>query len=53
MFGAEQDLTSSRTERGKKDELFDLLDEHAPEGYYFGAHPGDGSDYGFWEIDEQ
>lgn len=29
-------------------DLQDVLNEYAPAGHYFGTHPGDGSDFGFW-----
>lgn len=32
-------------------DLDQRLNELAPEGYYFGAHEGDGSDFGYWPID--
>lgn len=32
--------------------IFDALNDCAPLGLYFGAHPGDGSDYGFWMSEE-
>jgi hypothetical protein len=32
--------------------LVDLLDELSPEGHYFGSHPGNNSDYGWWPSEE-
>lgn len=31
--------------------LWDALNDCCPGGYYFGAHPGDGADFGVWPID--
>lgn len=36
-----------------RDELFQALEVYAPPGHYFGTHPGDGSDFGYWPSDEE
>lgn len=34
------------------DDLSNKLQELCPVGYYFGTHPGDGSDFGVWKENE-
>ena len=34
------------------EDIWNAMQDIAPPGYYFGAHPGDGCDYGFWQIDD-
>jgi hypothetical protein len=34
------------------EELPDLLNEHAPEGFCFGSHEGDGACFGFWSFQD-
>lgn len=34
------------------EQLNTLLNEFAPDGYYWGAHPGDGASLGFWKHED-
>ena len=34
------------------EDIFDAMQDLSPEGHYFCAHPGDGADFGYWEIEE-
>ena len=35
------------------EDLFDAIQEFLPEGFYCGAHPGDGSDFGIWKHEDE
>lgn len=44
----ERRFESDETVHETIDELIDALNEYAPPYFYFGAHPVDGADFGFW-----
>ena len=50
-----KDITSEKDAEALSrlvESLFNILDSIAPDGTYFGAHPGDGSDFGFWPYED-
>lgn len=50
---SDADFTSEELEGASEllNSLLDILNDLAPEGCYFGASEGDGSDFGFWYVD--
>ena len=52
-WACREDYFESQESIHDLDALFNFLDAVAPPGTYFGAHEGDGSDFGFWPIEEE
>ncbi|HFQ2795017.1 TPA: hypothetical protein ACHQHX_006055 [Pseudomonas aeruginosa] len=45
-------LWDSRLMQDMIETVMDELNARAAPGFYFGAHPDDGADFGFWRIEE-
>ena len=50
--GIDNDWWESEEASSTLDELTDALNDYAPDGYFFGMHPGDESDFGYWKDED-
>jgi hypothetical protein len=48
LGGKHEDYFDTEDATWDLEALFDALNEYCLPYFYFGAHPGDGSDYGYW-----
>ncbi len=51
QFDDEHDFWESEQSIWIMECIVDRLNDYTPEGYYFGAHEGNGSDFGVWKYD--
>ena len=35
------------------EDIFNLFNDIAPEGFYFSSHPGDGACFGWWKVEDE
>ena len=51
--GDDSDWWTSEDCNNTLEQAFEALEMCAPDGYYFGAHEGDRSDFGYWPVEDQ
>jgi len=51
-YGTEYPMEFQEEAQSIIQDLIDGLTHIAPENHYFGSHPGDGADFGFWECED-
>ena len=47
-FGEDDEYFNNEVSSFDLESLVNMLDSHCLPYFYFGSHPGDGADYGFW-----
>lgn len=52
-LGADNKAPNETAVEMLRDDVWAAMEEIAPPGHVFGAHEGDGADFGFWESEDE